>query len=82
MLKFGKLVFMKLVNRWFYPKDKYRLFWILIWFLSLDYLFLQDKTSGTCAGGTSDNGPTSKKFFSQKHREAVLNLFPNATPTG
>ena len=30
-------------------------------------------------GGTSDNGPTAKKFFSQKLRPHVLKLFPTAT---
>ena len=32
-------------------------------------------------GGTSDNGPTAKKFFSQKLRPHVLKLFPTATPS-
>ena len=28
-------------------------------------------------GGSSDNGPTAKKFFSSEFRESILNLFQN-----
>ena len=35
-----------------------------------------------CAGGSSDNGPTAKKFFNQKSRKHVLELFPTATAQG
>ena len=31
-------------------------------------------------GGSSDNGPTSRKFFNQENREGILDLFPTATP--
>ena len=31
----------------------------------------------TFKGGSSDNGPTAKKFFSSEFREAILNLFQN-----
>ena len=33
-------------------------------------------------GGSSDNGNTARKFFSQKWRQDVLKLFPTATPQG
>ena len=35
-----------------------------------------------CAGGSSDNGPTAKKFFSQKWRKHILKLFQNTTRAG